>query len=149
MSPHILLVEDNPSDAKLALAAFKRSRVVHQITHVCDGEAALELLMGKAAPSELQTRPRPALVLLDLNLPKLDGLGVLRKLRAHPETALLPVIILTSSHLQEDVTQSYACGANAYVRKPIDFETFTDVAKTVGTFWLLVNEAPTGEEALR
>jgi two-component system response regulator len=143
VSNTILLVEDNPSDEKLTLLAFKNCGVSNEIVVVRDGVAALDHLFGtdeaRGAPGLL-----PALVLLDLMLPKINGLEVLRRIRANERTSLLPVVVLTASKEEEDIARSYTLGANAYVRKPVGFAEFAQAAKTLGLFWLLLNErAPT------
>jgi CheY-like chemotaxis protein len=139
MNKMILLVEDNASDEKLTLLAFKKCGVANEVVVVRDGAAALDYIFGTGetgrAPSVL-----PTLVLLDLKLPKVDGLEVLRRIRADERTRLLPVVVLTSSKEEEDILVSYALGANAYVRKPLDFGEFATAAKTLGLFWLLLNE---------
>jgi len=135
MTKVILLVEDNATDEKLTVLAFKKCAVANEVVVVRDGAAALEYLLGPVAPPVM-----PAVVLLDLNLPKVAGLEVLRRIRANESTKLLPVVVLTASKEDEDIVASYALGANAYVRKPIDFSEFTEAAKTLGLFWLLLNE---------
>lgn len=142
MTKQILLVEDNASDEKLTLHAFKNCGVANQITVARDGAAALDVLFGTGTPADRAMSVLPSVVLLDLKLPKLDGLEVLRRIRADPRTKLLPVVILTSSAEDEDLLKSYSLGANAYVRKPVDFAEFAKAASTVGLFWLLVNEPP-------
>ena len=134
----ILLVEDNPSDEKLTLLAFKSCGVASDLVVVRDGAAAIEHLLPRGPASVLP--PLPALVLLDLKLPKVDGLEVLRRIRADPRTQLLPVVVLTASNEEEDVLNSYALGANAYLRKPVEFSAFAEAARTVGLFWLVLNE---------
>ena len=129
----MLLVEDNRTDEKLTLRAFKKHAVVNQIDVARDGEEALAYLFDEA-------RTLPAVVLLDLKLPKVEGLEVLRRLRAHERTRLVPVVVLTASKEQEDLIRSYSLGANAYVRKPVDFTQFAEAAKTLGLFWCLINE---------
>jgi two-component system response regulator len=141
MSKLILLVEDNASDEKLTLLAFKNCGVPNVIDVARDGAAALEYLFALELPSGRGNK-LPALVLLDIKLPKIDGLEVLRRIRSHERTKLLPVIVLTASKEDEDICQSYALGANAYVRKPVEFAAFTQAAKTLGVFWLLLNELP-------
>ncbi len=131
MSKVILLVEDNPSDEKLTVRALKNCGVANEVHVERDGAAALEYLA---------THDLPAVVLLDLKLPKLDGLEVLRHIRADGHTRLVPVVILTSSKEDEDVVSSFSLGANAYVRKPVDFTEFAEAARTLGLFWLLLNE---------
>jgi len=134
-TPTILLVEDNPDDEALTLRAFKRSNIRNEITVVRDGAEALAYLF----PGDGVT-PCPALILLDLNLPKIGGLEVLRRMRADDRTALIPVVVLTSSKLEEDILDSYRNGANAYVRKPVKFSDFTEAVNALGVFWLLMNE---------
>lgn len=134
MNRLILLVEDNESDEKLTLLAFKGCGVPHDIVVRRDGAAALEWLA--------QVDSLPAVVLLDLKLPLVDGLEVLRRLRAEGRTKLLPVVVLTSSIQEEDIAASYALGANAYMRKPVDFVEFSDGVKAVSKFWLVLNEGP-------
>jgi CheY-like chemotaxis protein len=147
VSKLILLVEDNPSDEKLTLLAFKNCGVANQVVVARDGAAALERLLPIEPAAE--AAPLPALVLLDLKLPKLDGLEVLRRLRADERTKLLPVVVLTSSKEEEDVLQSYALGANAYVRKPVEFSAFAQAAQALGFFWLLLNEPAPSEHPRR
>ena len=137
MKKAILLVEDNPTDEKLTLLAFRRSSVESEVTVARDGAEALAVLHADGARL-------PALVLLDLKLPRLDGLEVLQRLRADERTKLLPVVVLTSSREDEDIVRSYQLGANAYVRKPVDFTEFAEAAKTLGVFWLSMNEPPPG-----
>jgi two-component system, response regulator len=134
-TPTILLVEDNPDDEALTLRAFKRSNIRNEIAVVRDGAEAL----GYLFPEDNNT-PSPALILLDLNLPKIGGLEVLRRMRADDRTALIPVVVLTSSKLEEDILDSYRNGANAYVRKPVKFSDFTQAVNALGVFWLLMNE---------
>ncbi len=142
MSKTILLVEDNPTDEKLTLRAFRKCGVANEIDVVRDGAEVLDYLFGIGSHLERAGQALPALVLLDLNLPKLDGLSVLRRLRAEERTRLLPIVILTSSKQEEDVVRSYSLGANGYVRKPVDFAEFAEAARTVGLYWLLLNEPP-------
>jgi len=143
MNKLILLVEDNPSDEKLTLLAFKHCGVPNQIVVERDGAAALDYLLATGAHAG-EPPPLPAVVLLDLNLPKIDGLEVLRRVRATERIHRLPVVILTSSKEDEDILRGYDLGANAYVRKPVDFTEFAEVAKTLGLFWLTVNQPPPG-----
>jgi two-component system response regulator len=132
----ILLVDDDPDDVELAQRAFARSRVANEIEVVRDGEEALDRLIGPEAG------PLPALVLLDLKLPRIAGLEVLQQLRADERTALLPVVILTSSREERDIAEGYRLGANSYIRKPVDFTAFEDAIRQIGTYWLALNEAP-------
>lgn len=134
----ILLVEDNPDDEALTLRAFKRSNVVNDVEVVRDGQEALDYLLGNDVPA----RPSPAVILLDLKLPKVDGLEVLKQIRAHELTKLIPVVILTSSHEEADLIATYGHGANSYVRKPVDFNQFAESVCQLGLYWLVVNEAP-------
>ena len=134
----ILLVEDNPDDVELTLRALKGSNVANRVTVAQDGVEALDYLL---IPGKL---PRlPELVLLDLKLPRLDGLEVLRRLRADERTRLLPVVVLTSSTEEEDMVKSYSLGANSYVRKPVNFAEFADAVRNLGLYWLVLNLAPT------
>lgn len=135
MTKIILLVEDNPSDEKLTVRAFARSGLANEIVVARDGAEAIAYVLDPA-------RELPTLILLDLNLPLLDGHEVLRRIRADPRARALPVVILTGSKEEEDIARSYALGANAYVRKPVEFGEFLDAAKTLGLFWLLLNEPP-------
>lgn len=138
----ILLVEDNHDDEVLTLRALKRHRIANQIAVVRDGAEALEFLSGRGAHSDRDTAVLPQVILLDLNLPKIGGIEVLRRIRADERTRLLPVVILTSSKEEEDIVGSFTNGANAYVRKPVDFGEFVEAVGTLGVFWLLVNEPP-------
>jgi len=140
MTKTILLVEDNSSDEKLTVLAFKKSNIENEIAVARDGAEALEFLLGTAPNGQL--RELPAMVLLDLNLPRVSGLDVLRRLRADERTKLLPIVILTASKEEEDLINGYALGANAYVRKPVEFRHFIEAARTLGLFWLLLNERP-------
>jgi len=133
MSQPILLIEDNPDDVALTLRALKKNNILNQVTVASDGAEALELLLADG--------PLPGLILLDLKLPKVDGLEVLRRVRANERTQIIPVVVLTSSKLDEDVIASYRNGANAYVRKPVKFSDFVEAISTLGVFWLLLNEA--------
>ena len=138
----ILLVEDNPDDAMLTLRAFKRSHVMNPITVARDGIEALDFLFARGAYAERAADPLPALVILDLKLPKLDGLGVLKSIREDDRTRLLPVVILTSSKQEQDLISGYSLGANSYVRKPVDFTEFLDAVKVLGIYWLMMNQTP-------
>ncbi|MEO8900065.1 MAG: response regulator [Polyangiaceae bacterium] len=138
----ILLVEDNASDEKLTLIAFKSCGVANEVIVQRDGAAALDYLFGTGAYAGNEPRSVPAVILLDLKLPRIDGLEVLRRVRADERTKLLPVVILTSSREEEDMLKSYALGANAYVRKPVDFAEFMAATKALGLFWLMLNEPP-------
>jgi two-component system response regulator len=140
MSKVILLVEDNASDEKLTVLAFKKCGVSNEVIVVRDGAAALDYIFATGKHASRDIRVLPSVVLLDLKLPKVDGLEVLRRIRADERTKFLPVVVLTSSKEDEDVLNSYSLGANAYVRKPVEFAEFAEAAKTLGLFWLLLNE---------
>jgi two-component system response regulator len=137
----ILLVEDNPNDVALALHAFKKSNLTNRIQVVRDGAEALDYLfrMGEFAGRASGT---PKVVLLDLKLPKVDGLEVLQRLRADPRTKSLPVVVLTSSREERDIVESYQFGVNSYIVKPVDFEQFTEVVRQLGFYWALLNQPP-------
>jgi two-component system response regulator len=138
----ILLVEDNPDDVVLTLRAFKRSHVMNPIAVARDGIEALDFLFARGAYTDRATAPLPTLVILDLKLPKLDGLGVLKAVRADERTRLLPVVILTSSKEEQDVISGYSLGANSYVRKPVDFAEFVEAVKVLGMYWMMMNQGP-------
>jgi two-component system response regulator len=135
VTPLILLVEDNPSDEKLTLLAFRSCTVPHELLVLRDGQQALEHLFAEKLGLQ-----RPALMLLDLKLPRVDGFEVLRRVRAEPSLSALPIVVLSASAEQEDIERSYGLGANAYVRKPVDFGDFTSAVQTLGEFWLRWNE---------
>lgn len=137
----ILLVEDNDDDVTLTLRAFKRSHLMNPVVVVRDGVEALDFLFARGAFEDRGNVP-PTLVILDLKLPKLDGLGVLKAMRADPRTALLPTVILTSSKEEQDVIAGYSLGANSYVRKPVDFAEFVEAVKILGIYWLALNQVP-------
>ena len=142
MTKIILLVEDNPTDEKLTVRAFKKSGIANEVMVVRDGAEALDFLFASGPHAARTTRELPSIILLDLKLPRIDGLEVLRRIRADERTKLLPVVVLTSSKEDEDIARSYSLGANAYVRKPVEFAEFIEAAKTLGLFWLLLNEPP-------
>ena len=138
----ILLVEDNPDDEELALLAFKKSNVVNEVVIARDGEEALDYLFGTGAYAGRDVGVLPQVVLLDLKLPKIDGLEVLQRVRADPRTRRLPVVVLTSSKEEQDLMESYDLGANSYVRKPVDFAQFVESVRQLQLYWLVLNEAP-------
>jgi len=140
MTKTILLVEDNKSDEKLTVLALKKCPIDNRIAIARDGAEALDYLFATGSHAGRDPSLVPALVLLDLKLPKIDGLEVLRRIRAHARTRDLPVVVLTSSSQDEDIARGYACGANAYVRKPVDYAEFVEAAMTLGVFWLSLNE---------
>ena len=133
----ILLVEDNPDDEALTLRALRRNRIANTVAVARDGAEAVDLLLG-GDPLV------PCLILLDLKLPKIDGLEVLRRIRAGASTRCLPVVVLTSSREERDIVESYSLGANSYIRKPVDFEQFTEAVGQLGLYWLVLNETPSG-----
>jgi two-component system response regulator len=138
----ILLVEDNEDDELLTCRALKNNRVANQVVVARDGVEALDFLFGTGVHAGRDISVLPQLVLLDLNLPRIGGLEVLKRIREDERTRLLSVVVLTSSKEDEDVVRSYALGANAYVRKPVGFEAFSEAVRTLGLFWLLLNETP-------
>lgn len=138
----ILLVEDNPDDEALTLRAFRKNNIRNTIVVARDGQQALDYLFSEGAYSGRDSGDLPQVVLLDLKLPRVDGLEVLRRIRADARTELLPVVILTSSKEEQDVINGYRLGANSYVRKPVSFDEFLDAARTLGLYWLLLNQAP-------
>lgn len=140
MNQMILLVEDNPSDIKLTKRAFKKSNLTNELQIVTDGAEALEFLFTQE--NGAYKNPLPIVILLDLKLPKVDGLEVLERIRREERTTLLPVIILTSSKEQEDIVQSYQLGANSYIRKPVDFDQFVEAIQQLGLYWMVLNESP-------
>jgi two-component system response regulator len=135
----ILLVEDNPDDEALTLRALKKNNISNDVLVAHDGAEALELLFEKRNGNG---HGLPAIVLLDLKLPKVDGLEVLRRIRADAHTRLLPVVILTTSKEEQDLTNGYQFGANSYIRKPVDFAQFTEAVRQLGLYWLVLNESP-------
>jgi CheY-like chemotaxis protein len=141
----VLLVEDNPDDRDLTLRAFERHRFGNEVVVAEDGQAALDYLIGPGPDG--RPRPLPELVLLDLKLPRVDGLEVLRRIRAEERTRLLPVVVLTSSAEESDLVRSYALGANSYVQKPVSFTDFLDASRQLGMYWLVLNRAPPRDEA--
>jgi two-component system, response regulator len=135
---YILLIEDNPDDVLLTMRALKQSKIVNNVVVAKDGVEALEFLLG----TNREPRGLPQLVLLDLKLPKVDGLEVLKRLRQDERTQLLPIVILTSSREQRDLIGSYRLGANSYIQKPVDFGQFAEAVHQLGLYWLVLNEAP-------
>jgi CheY-like chemotaxis protein len=138
----ILLVEDNPDDEALAIRALKRHHVGNEIVVAHDGVEALEYLFGTGAYEGRDVNLKPSVVLLDLKLPRVDGLEVLRRVREDDRTRLLPVVVLTTSSEEQDLLDSYSLGCNSYIRKPVDFIQFSEAIRQLGMYWLLMNEAP-------
>lgn len=138
----ILLVEDNPDDEKLTVRALKKNNIVNEVVIARDGVEALDFLFCTGAHAGRSHSSMPSLVLLDLKLPKLDGVEVLRRMRADERTKRMPVVILTTSKEEQDLVNSYNNGANSYIRKPVDFTQFTEVVRQLGLYWLVLNEAP-------
>jgi len=138
----ILLVEDNPNDVKLALHALKKNNIANRIEVVRDGAEALEFIFATGAYADRQNAENPRVILLDLKLPKVDGLEVLRQIKSDPRTRAIPVVVLTSSREESDIVESYNLGVNSYIVKPVDFEQFTEAVHTLGLYWLLLNQPP-------
>jgi len=140
----ILLVEDNPDDEALTLRALRRNHIANEVVVAHDGVEALDYLWGTGRYEGRDARQQPQVVLLDLKLPKVDGLEVLKRMRSDERTRRVPVVVLTSSSEERDIVASYDFGANSYVRKPVDFEQFVDAVRQLGMYWLLLNEVPQG-----
>lgn len=138
-SKSILLVEDNPDDEELTIRAFRKNNILNPVTVARDGEEALRLLHGTDSGRGAMV-PLPAVILLDLKLPKIDGLEVLSQIRADDRTRLIPVVVLTSSREELDMVKSYALGCNSYIRKPVDFRSFLEATRQLGIYWLMLNE---------
>jgi two-component system response regulator len=147
MERNILLVEDNPKDEALTLRALKRNNILNKVDVVRDGAEALDFLLGGRTTTDGRPLALPQLVLLDLKLPKVDGLEVLRRIRSEARTRVLPVVILTTSTEEKDRMEGYRLGANSYVRKPVDFTQFADAVNQLGLYWLVLNEPPPAASA--
>lgn len=139
---YILLVEDNPDDEELTLLSLRKNNLAHEVVVVRDGVEAIEFLFGSGQYAGRDVTQAPTVILLDLKLPKLDGLGVLKRLRADERTRSLPVVVLTSSSQDADVLASYNLGANSYVRKPVEFGSFVEAVSSLGLYWVLLNRPP-------
>jgi two-component system response regulator len=139
----ILLVEDNPSDMELALHALQKNKLANRIEVVRDGAEALEFIFGTGSYAGRKVENGPKVILLDLKLPKVDGLEVLRRVKSDPRTKHIPVVVLTSSHEERDIVESYELGVNSYISKPVDFDQFTEAVRHLGYYWLLLNQPPT------
>lgn len=144
----ILLVEDNPDDEALTLRAFRKNNIANDVVVARDGVEALDYLFGTGAHLGRESSQMPQVVLLDLKLPRLGGLEVLKRIRSEPATQVLPVVVLTSSKQERDLVESYRLGANSYIRKPVDFVEFVEAARQLGLYWLVLNEPPPGAEIL-
>jgi CheY-like chemotaxis protein len=138
----ILLVEDNPNDAELAMRALKKNKLANNVIRVCDGEEALDFIFARRQFNSREKLNVPKLILLDLKLPKVDGLEVLKIIKADPVTKLIPVVVLTSSKEEKDMIESYRLGVNSYIVKPVDFDKFIDSVRDIGLYWLLLNQQP-------
>ena len=138
----ILLVEDNPDDEALTLRALKKNNIQNDVVIARDGAEALDYLFGTGAYAGRDVSALPSVTLLDLKLPKIDGLEVLKRIRSNERTRFLPVVILTSSNEKQDLIEGYRSGANSYIRKPVDFTQFTQAIRELGSYWLVLNEAP-------
>jgi CheY-like chemotaxis protein len=138
----IMLVEDNPDDEALTLRALKRNNIRNEVVVARDGAEALEYLFGMGSYAQRDLTIMPVVILLDLKLPKIDGLEVLRRLRADEPTQFIPVVVLTSSREEQDLVNSYRFGCNSYIRKPVDFVQFVDAVRQLGLYWLVLNEPP-------
>ena len=138
----ILLVEDNPDDVELTLHALKKNKITNKIVVAEDGKEALDYLFGEGMYAERDISKTPVLILLDLNLPKIDGIEVLKRIKSEERTCLLPTVILTSSNEEKDLVNGYRFGANSYIRKPVDFNQFAEAIRQLGLYWLVLNETP-------
>ncbi len=138
----ILLVEDNPTDAELTMRALKRKNLANRVVWVKDGEEALDFIYAKGNYDDRDPEDLPKLILLDLRMPKVDGLEVLKNIKADESTCRIPVVVLTSSQEDRDVVESYKLGVNSYVSKPVEFDEFIDAVSTLGLYWMLINKPP-------
>lgn len=138
----ILLVEDNPDDVQLTLRALKKNKILNEVIVARDGVEALDYLFGNGEFADRNPDDKPQVILLDLKMPRMDGLDVLRRIRADERTRLQPVVILTTSSEEKDRVESYELGANSYIRKPVDFNQFADAVQQLGLYWLVLNEGP-------
>ena len=141
-SIEILLVEDNPNDVELTLHALKKNNIANRIHVVRDGAEALEYLFGSGADAGRDLNHTPKVILLDLKLPKVDGMEVLKRIKSDERTRPIPVVVLTSSREERDIVESYRLGVNSYINKPVDFEQFTEAVRQLGLYWLLLNQPP-------
>ena len=147
MDKMILLVEDNPDDEMLTIRALKKNNILNEVVVARDGVEALNFLFAEGEHADRDIGQQPQVILLDLKLPKIDGLDVLKRIRADERTRLLPVVILTTSNEQRDIIASYELGANSYIRKPVDFDQFMEAVRQLGLYWLVLNEMPANRES--
>ncbi len=138
----ILIVEDNPNDAEMALRALKKNHLANNVLVVNDGEMALDFIFAKGKFADRVKNMHPKIILLDLKLPKIDGLEVLKEIKSHAETKMIPVVVLTSSKEESDLINSYRLGVNSYIVKPVDFDKFVDAVRDLSLYWLLLNQQP-------
>ena len=138
----VLLVEDNPNDVELTLRALRKHNLANQVMRVADGAEALDFIFARGAFTHREVEKGPKLIILDLKLPKVDGLEVLQQLKSDPRTKIIPVVVLTSSQEEQDLLKSYYLGANSYIVKPVDFEKFVAAVRDLGLYWLLLNQPP-------
>lgn len=138
----ILLVEDNPQDAEMAIRALKKNNLANHLIHVKDGEEALDFIFARGAFSHRKGKSNPKVILLDLKLPKVGGLDILKEVKSDPNTKMIPVVVLTSSKEENDMVESYKLGVNSYIVKPVDFDKFINCIKDLGLYWLVVNQLP-------
>lgn len=142
MEVEILLIEDNPNDAELTMRSFKKNNITNNVLHLKDGAAALEFLFGSGEFVGRNVNNKPKVILLDLKMPKVDGVEVLQKIKANDNTKSIPVVVLTSSKEDPDIQRCYMLGANSYIVKPVDFDSFQKVVTQLGLYWMLINQAP-------
>jgi CheY-like chemotaxis protein len=138
----ILLVEDNPQDAEMAIRALKKNNLANNLIHVKDGEEALDFIFARGKFSDRKGKSNPKVILLDLKLPKVGGLEILKEVKSDPNTKMIPVVVLTSSKEENDMVESYKLGVNSYIVKPVDFDKFINCIKDLGLYWLVVNQLP-------
>ncbi len=138
----ILLIEDNPNDAELAIRALMKNKIMNKLVHLSDGELALEFLFGTGKYQGRDISKKPKVILLDLKMPKVNGIELLKKIKEHDNTKNIPVVVLTSSKENPDIQQSYALGANSYIVKPVDFDNFVKAVSDIGFYWMILNEPP-------